>query len=668
VPSPISSIFSSPSRSAGTPKPQTKSYSFADLGKSAQAVKKDGAVIEILDSDEDDTESLESLEDLFGRRKPGNSTSLSSSPGEDDTRLEEERVKTLGMFLGNTRDRAPLVGKDKIRELRAKEQKFTFTIASLINEHFDDEEVEKNVREVREAAESAAKQSEAGANSGLDKSALAAVATTEDGDQGVARLMDAIDRTEALTSEQVYLFFGVNGLNDWQDEDPFEYPFPVGAIPQDLWRDGDNDARERTYCSGYMADLARQGRVPDEALNWTFQQIVLERSDETRQAYIDCLRKASPSWTRTNITAQEVQTVFQTLGADDASLRESVEIKPRHRLLKELPQRDSRYLAAVLDLFQAICADMDFLALSKLTSILCRLAIDLETMSDGHISTKVEGLLSRLLSRPDIETSSHVAERMLADVGKFLRHPKLQANLLSRIAASSSLSVRIRILLAQAFLGLSKPAKQAPLVPAISLDKLAHHVLTSPSFDTRRRHDAEPIDYIALRARTAILDIAISDGGKRASYADHADEQAFNKSVDRLADAIQTIETAISDPGASHMTRTEAKDDLRALHARLLYSVRTKVRPKRHIFDGKHLVDGEEVRSQERGQEFMQKFLGRKKESEKTKKEQGPEKPRLSPEIVLPNDDDKLVESQSSSASSDKSDTEKAIRQQLGLE
>lgn len=638
---------------------------------------------EDVDDDDDDDNSLESLEDLFDRRKGGHSTSLSSSsPVDDEARLEAERVKTLSLFTSNLGKQAPLIGKDKIRELRAKEQAYTFNIDRLLDDHFDDEEVENSVRKAREDVHAAIKAAKEENNPALDKKLLAAVATTEDGDQGVARLMDAVDRTEALASEPVFLFFGVNGLNDWSDQPPFEYPFAEHLIPEQCWQAGDNVSRSMVYASGYMSDLAALRKIPDEALNWTFEHVVIEQSDDVRQAYIECLSKASLSWTRTNVTARDVQNIFQTLGADNTSLQDSVDIKPRYRLYRDPPQRDPKYLLSALDLFKAICADMDFLALSKLTSMLCRLAIDQELMSDGSICEKVEELLDLLLSLPDIEMSSHVAERMLADVGCYLKDASLQARLLSHIMPTSSLACQTRIILAQIFLFRTKsPAQISPSQlksPKISLDLLTKYISTSPDFATRRHKGPSTVDYTALRARTYILDIAISDGGRSS-----AEEHAFNKSVDRLADAVQTIQVAIHDAGASYMARTLAKDDLRALHARLLYSVRTEPRPKRHIFDGKTLRDVSDVRSEEQGKGFMKRFLERKTEKEEKQKQEvgevkthhdsehrpqekeGEENDESTPTAIKP--EISVSSTDASSSSEGRSETETLIRRQLGL-
>jgi hypothetical protein len=61
-------------------------------------------------------------------------------------------------------------------------------------------------------------------------------------------------------------------------------------------------------------------------------------------------------------------------------------------------------------------------------------------------------------------------------------------------------------------------------------------------------------------------------------------EAKFNRRVDTLANRIKAIFSSIHDSGASHLKRTEAKENLQAVHSRLIFSVRTKERPKRSWF------------------------------------------------------------------------------------
>ncbi len=111
-------------------------------------------------------------------------------------------------------------------------------------------------------------------------------------------------------------------------------------------------------------------------------------------------------------------------------------------------------------------------------------------------------------------------------------------------------------------------------------------------------------------------------------------ENDFNKSIDELANQIKSMFTRISDTGASHMTRTEAKEVLNRVYYRLVYSVRTKPRPKKNLFmsnsddhirsdggggggEGGRDGDGDGVGRE--GGPLMKYFLKQKKEKDSAK-------------------------------------------------
>lgn len=103
--------------------------------------------------------------------------------------------------------------------------------------------------------------------------------------------------------------------------------------------------------------------------------------------------------------------------------------------------------------------------------------------------------------------------------------------------------------------------------------------LRRPAFDIKV--DA---DYAQLAARISILDIAIDRGVPAVNICDLHDETSFNREVDSLAKRIKAMYTGLLDSGASHMSRTEAKEVLRIMHYRLIYAVRTKQEPKSSLF------------------------------------------------------------------------------------
>ena len=118
--------------------------------------------------------------------------------------------------------------------------------------------------------------------------------------------------------------------------------------------------------------------------------------------------------------------------------------------------------------------------------------------------------------------------------------------------------------------------RSAPLLPRLS--DIAEH-LRGPDYAVRNS-----INFQHLGAKMSLLDIAIDDGDLPSDSLDAEVEKRFNQEVDKLSLAIKEKFTRIVDSGTSHMSRTEAKEVMVALEARLQYAVRTKPRPRKSIF------------------------------------------------------------------------------------
>ena len=600
-------LFSSPlSKQHSTAKEPTP-FSFSDVPRTAQSVIKDGKVLAVRDSDEDDSESLESLEDIFCRTKGSNTSS--SSPPDPDTKKENKRPNVSGLF--SNRERQAIVGKDTLRDILAKQRLHKFDISKLIGDHLDDAETKEKLDKANAFYESSARQTDLETKqSHDDQKLLSEIIDAKGGDRDdMARVIGAMERTGALASEQSFSFFGQGGSTEWTEGSRPKHKFPKREYPHDIWHHEDTNEHWAAYVSQQVGVMGAKGELSDSLLKWTFESIALEPRDDIREAYIRCVADASAQWTRMNLTAREVQDVFQTLGADPDAIRDGVDIvRNRKRALSER-QRDPKYLLSVLETFDAIADDLDFTALSKLSSVLSRLSLDDEAMEDGRISVAVEESISRLLELPNQKSRMHVAERILTDMGNNLKDSFLQARLLSHILPTSPLASRLQLLLAQIFL-LQASVQPHHLLetPSISLPALLQH-LRLPTFDVSHRHDDNRVNYTELASLTHIFGIAISDGGHPFEFNSKAVENAFNRQVDDLADRVNTIFSSIADTGASHIRRTEAKEALGVLHKRLLYSVRTRPRPKKSVFGGR---DGAECRAEQRSKGAMQQFLKKK--------------------------------------------------------
>jgi hypothetical protein len=627
------------------PQSSLQPFSFADLPSSTQSVVKDGKVVVVRGSDDEDSESLSSLDEILGRRKSETVTSSSSPPELDEDEREAERMRTMFRFTCGRSQ--PLVGRDKLRELSSKERDHKVDLGALMGDHFDDQEIEGNIAKAKQGYETARQEEERLKVQGdVDRNLLAAVVAGAPGEHDdMSRLMNAVERTEALNIDRSWSFFGPGGL-----QSPSEEPIKIATDAKltDWWREAleDDDSRNRTFLSGFMGEVWSYGCVPEEIIQWTFDSIVQEPQKELRRSYVQAFKHVKPEWVHTHACPSTIERIFLRIGASQQSVSCEDLIEPVELSSKTHDSPEYRYLLSMIEMLMAMAPHLEVSAREKLLAILARLTLDAHVMGDARVSVAVEDGLSELMELSTQKDDLAVARSFVADFGTRLTDPTLQAQLLSHVLCTSSLASHIRIQLAHRFLLGTNSGSEADLASwSIDITTLTHYLDSGP-FNTTVRSPSKRPDYTNMTALTYLLDIAIADGGRPTSFDSRAEEVVFNRKVDKLADRIKAIFASIADTGASHMRRTEAKEALQALHYRLLYAVRTEPRPKKNVFGGR---DGEEYRAEERSKGFMTKFLARKKDK---KFSQG------AGQELVPND----------SSQASRSESEEQIRRQLQLD
>ena len=119
--------------------------------------------------------------------------------------------------------------------------------------------------------------------------------------------------------------------------------------------------------------------------------------------------------------------------------------------------------------------------------------------------------------------------------------------------------------------------------------------------DSTRFKITKETDYVELATTMALLDIAIDNGHSAGlDLSDPQAEKDFNSDVDELAYQLKVIWSSINDVGALFISRIDAKEVMDGVRNRLMYTVRTRLKPKASIFDlpKKKIVDGEGTRKQ----------------------------------------------------------------------
>lgn len=573
-------------------------------------LKQERAVIQ--DSD-GDSNSLSSLDDLLGRREPD----TSSSPPEAMLKpaslknSAREPSHSLGSHLGrrsrnshNDRDFAP--------------SKYKFSLESLVAGTVDDDELEAGVTKAREGfdaldAASRQKNDTTSLRGRVGEETIASVFDDdpETGNQRT-RLMNALDRTEALSQDLGWSFFESNCLVNHKRPTPFPNHLVDGGTWEDQLREP--RPRSRAFLSGYVGEAWAPRDLPDELLSWILDTITFESRDDLRYGYCTMLESAFATRNPSSIQPKHITKIFQAIGARPEALNIKAVVVPIEDRVKEEKTPDWRYLLSSLDLFTALSHSLDFSVRELLTVLVCRMTLDARLMNNVTVSARVEKSICRLLNAVDGSSAKDSMHRIGSNLLNTVKNPQLQAKLLKHIMPYGNCAP-FRLRLATAFLLDVGTGLQNPLDPSINLDRLSTH-LQDPRFriETHKlKRTLQDFDYTQLAALTAILDVAIDNGRSVPTFPSHDAERSFNAQVDVLADRIKVIFTAIEDKGAQHMRRTEAKERLETLYYRVMYSVRTRPPPKKKVFGG----SGEEWEGVGRSEALMGKFLAGRKQKQK---------------------------------------------------
>ena len=582
-------------------------FSFADLPSSKQSVVKDGKVIAVKGSDSEDSDSLQSLEDIFGRKEEPN-TSSSSPPELTEEQAEIERAKSLFLFA-NGRSQ-PLIGRSKLRELQAKEREQNFNISGLFYDHVDDAELEDNIAKAKEDYEATkAEEKLSTRQSELDRNILASIVGGGSDDNDLSRLMNAVERTEALTMGKTWSFFKP-GCPRRSSKKPTSFPDPDSVDEEREWYESldDREVRQRSYISGYVSEAWASKSMPVDVANWTLDNLLYESDDDMRRSHVQALKNADPTWARVHVDTDRIQRMFSQMGATDEALT-SDNIKATGHVTTVGSAPEFRYLISAVEALTDLAPHLEVTAVDKLLTTMLRLTLDVQVMNDFGAAMIIEDCLSELME--GLERYEYKEAMMnFVSGSSSLEESTLQAQLLKYFPATSRLSARIRIAIAQRYLFREKSSSPSNLDDLkIDIDQIREYLESGP-FDSTFRSGKRP-DYTHLSSLVHLIDVAVADGGRPAIFDSQKEEVVFNRKIDALADRVKSIFASIADTGASHMRRTEAKEALQALHYRLLYAVRTEPRPKKNVFGGR---SGDEYRSEERSKNFMQGFLAKTKD------------------------------------------------------
>ncbi|EER27111.1 hypothetical protein CPC735_024470 [Coccidioides posadasii C735 delta SOWgp] len=540
------------------PPPSSQHTSSGTSFGSSQRVVKDGQVV-VTGTDGEDTESIYSF-------------------GSDDDLCRK--------LLGSG---SPLRPSEKkgTSQIPTTPPGYKFSLEDLVTHAVDDRETEANISRLRLSFKGP------GENSGPSKvnrtpkqrsrmfrdSILASAVGEDTNTETMQRLKAAVDRTEAVDQGKTWSFF-----EDTISSVP-PPKFPEKSVAPGSWESvltGEYlpETRERAFFSGLVGESLSGNTLPDEIFIWIFHACTTEPRNEVRFAYCSAIKVAPAKRVSSLIHSTHIEQLFRNLGARQDALSIQDVVMPDFHALSRPKPKDYKYLLSALDVIDGIASKLNNDARDYALKVALRLTLDETSMRDCFVSAATQRAITSLLGEGVLLTDLALYELSVV-LYNTIKDPALQSQLLKHISPATPKVALLRCRLAAAFFFEDKTFLDKPAELVFDLKRMTIR-LQDDRFKIHRSTPTgqEPLDYWELSAITSILDVAIGSGTAEKSFPNKESEAKFNRDVDKLAEQIKVIFTAIKDTGASHLKRTEAKEYLQALHYRLIYGVRTKPRPK----------------------------------------------------------------------------------------
>ncbi|KAL4963931.1 uncharacterized protein BDV14DRAFT_201415 [Aspergillus stella-maris] len=545
----------------------------ASFSSSQRTIKNGKEVVISSDGEESDsTGSIEDADELLAKFL----TPSKPAPTQSEPSSRDEGYSTL---------RTGKIPKPRAKPSAPKMYKNSLN--SLVTQAKSDTETEAGAARLKASleAESARKNAPL-KSSNLQESVLAsAIDDGNDNSVGMQRLLDAVRRTEAFDVPKTWSFF------DLQTPLPPAPDFPRECVCPGTYLATlrEPDSRERAFHSGIIDFALPRGLLPDELIKWIFHAIPSEPREGLRHAYSRSLKRIPAARIKALIHPEDIDTLFWQLSARPEALTLTGVIEPDAQPESAAPESRPQHhtaLLSVLDVFRDPANLFADDTRDRILSIILRLTLDVSLTRNPTLCSAIDRTITSVLDAVTDEAADQLANNICNLAHATLKDAELQSRLLEHIIPVNDWIATLRRRLAYIFL------TNDPLVDPSSEDRqsevyrIIDH-LKSQRYNVKRykRKDQPEYDYGELRALTTFLDIIIDSGWSETKFPNRDAENEFNNAIDLLAERVKKIFSAIEDSGASHLSRTVAKEALDSLHYRIVYTARTKPRPKKSFFE-----------------------------------------------------------------------------------
>ena len=394
-----------------------------------------------------------------------------------------------------------------------------------------------------------------------DTALLASVVHDNGDEQSVDRVLLALQRTEAFQQEKRWSFFQKSSTTTCPRRSAPQLRDPTwGPLTRDQF------TREQIFLSGFAQEIAPIVRLSDDFVTWLIEALTFETREDLQTAYLDLL-SSIPQQVSSLLTKGRIDELLRELGATDSALDTNEEVKPTSAISQE-SRRPPGHVVCVLTLLVQLAPHLTRSTREYCLHLAGRMVLDDAIFQDAMNQQAVACLVTCLLGGlPEASLQSQLCD-LCASLFRSVRDVSLRAQLVQRFPAFTMRSSSLRRKLAMAFLFDDLQAIESTTTPILERITFA---LNDQKFRITRE-----TDFSKLAAHVTFFNVALDDGEPPRPDAGEETHKAYNGHIDELATKVKEIFSSIIDTGASHMRRTQVKQDLESLHSRILYAMRTK--------------------------------------------------------------------------------------------
>jgi len=248
----------------------------------------------------------------------------------------------------------------------------------------------------------------------VNKSLLASIAKEHGEKEGkeelIDKLMQAIERTEALERPEAWAFFKTA-----QAQPLPELPeFPSVERGSPFYRVLSNSSdRQTSIVNGFLGEVAHKGRLPDEILEWILDASCIEPTESLRSAYFSILTNAGPRVTP-YLDSDAITGLLRRLGATDEALDKDSPVVP----FLQLPTHGNQHppdwtgLRNILKLIAGVAEWIDTPTRSHTLCLLLRLTLDASVIADRANFEAIEDAIENLVTTIPPQTIEEEVSRL----------------------------------------------------------------------------------------------------------------------------------------------------------------------------------------------------------------------------------------------------------------